>query len=60
MTLTERHIETLKSAPFILAPASADPHELCRQGLLSWSEGAWRLTGAGRAFLESLAVADAA
>lgn len=54
MTFTQQHIETLKSAPFVIAPVAGVPHELCRKGLLAWSDGAWRLTGAGRAILATL------
>ncbi|MCR6632301.1 MAG: hypothetical protein NVV74_20900 [Magnetospirillum sp.] len=56
MTLTQTHIDTLKSAPFVIAPVANIPHDLCRKGLLVWSEGAWRLTEAGQAFLAGLAV----
>lgn len=57
MSLSPVHIETLKSAPFVIPPVADVPHDLCRRGLLQWAEGAWRLTEQGKAALDSLAVA---
>ncbi|HLO76143.1 MAG TPA: hypothetical protein VK196_06790 [Magnetospirillum sp.] len=49
MTLTKAQLETLKRAPFVIAAATDDPHDLCRKGLLAWTASAWRLTDAGQA-----------
>lgn len=59
MTLSKTALETLKRAPFVLATAGEDPNALCRQGLLAWTAGAWRLTEAGSKVLADLK-ADAA
>lgn len=60
MTLTNVQLDTLKQAPFILSPMPDVPHDLCRKGLLAWSEGAWRLTEAGQAALAEVECAQAA
>ncbi len=47
VTLSEKHIETMRDAPFIVARFPGLAHDLSRKGLLQWKEGAWRLTPAG-------------
>lgn len=54
MTLTDKHIETLRDAPFILGRHPGIAQDLCRQGLLRWLDGAWRLTPAGQKAVEAL------
>ena len=60
MTLTENHIETMKEAPFVIGRFPGLTHELCRKGLMRWTEGAWRLTHAGEEVLAQAKTAEAA
>ncbi|HTH17819.1 MAG TPA: hypothetical protein VL974_14265 [Magnetospirillum sp.] len=60
MTLTDKHIETLKDAPFILGRFPGISHDLCRKGLLRWVDGAWHLTLEGRQVLAEALVPTAA
>jgi hypothetical protein len=57
MKLTDEHVKTLKRAPFIIGELPGVPHELCRKGLLEWTDGAWRLTPAGHEALANAAQA---
>lgn len=54
MTLTDKHLETLKEAPFVIGRYPGLSHDLCRKGLMHWAEGAWRLTQSGQALLDEL------
>lgn len=57
MTLSEKHMQTLREAPFIVGRFPGLAHDLCRKGLLHWDDGAWRLTPAGQAWLATPKVA---
>lgn len=60
MTLSEKHIETMREAPFVIGRYPGLSHELCRLGLMRWTEGAWRLTHAGEETLTKLLPSRAA
>lgn len=47
VSVSEKHIETMRDAPFIVSRFPGLAHDLSRKGLLQWKEGAWRLTPAG-------------
>jgi hypothetical protein len=54
MTLNDQHIETMREAPFIIGRFPGLAHELCRNGLMHWADGAWRLTRDGERALAAL------
>lgn len=60
MTLTEKHMETMAEAPFVIARYPGLSQELCRRGLMRWTDGAWRLTSAGEEALAGHRAARAA
>jgi hypothetical protein len=54
MTLTDKHIETMREAPFVIGRYPGLSHDLCRKGLMRWHEGAWRLTPEGMEMLAAM------